>query len=111
MLRRLMQTQPTWTQQNYADVIGRSVAWVKKWTKRLRAAPPDDLAVLHSHSCTRTHPPPKLHQAVIDRLLEIRSAPPTPHPERCGNSASRTCPRCLPTGYPLGTGKRHQVVA
>jgi hypothetical protein len=78
MLRRLMQTQPHWTQQHYADAIGRSVAWVKTWTKRLRAAPPDDLAVLHRHACTRTHPPPKLHHAVIDRLLQIRAAPPAP---------------------------------
>ena len=78
MLRRLMQTQPTWTQQDYAQSIGRSVAWVKKWTKRLRAAPPDDVAVLRSHSCAPKQPPPKLHQAVIDRLLEIRSAPPAP---------------------------------
>ncbi len=78
MLRRLMQTQPTWTQRDYAESIGRSLAWVKKWTKRLRAAPPDDVTVLHSQSCARKHPPPKLHHAVIDRLLEIGSAPPAP---------------------------------
>ena len=78
MLRRLMQTQPTWTQHDYAQSIGRSVAWVKKWTKRLWAAPPDDLAVLRSHSWARKHPPPKLSQTVVDRLLEIRSAPPAP---------------------------------
>jgi hypothetical protein len=78
MLRRLMQTQPTWTHQDYAEAIGRSLAWVKKWTKRLRAAPPDDLAVLRSHSCARKHRPPKLSQAVIDRLLEIRASPPAP---------------------------------
>ncbi len=34
MLRRLMQTQPQWTQRDYAQSIGRSVAWVKKWIKR-----------------------------------------------------------------------------
>ena len=78
MLRRLMQTQPAWTQRDYADAVGRSIAWVKKWTKRLRAAPPDDVTVLRSQSCARKHAPPKLHQAVIDRLLEIRSAPPAP---------------------------------
>ena len=78
MLRRLMQTQPQWTQRDYEDAIGRSVTWVKKWCKRLRAAPPDDLAVLRSHSPVRKHLPPKLSQTVIDRLLEIRSAPPAP---------------------------------
>ncbi len=38
MLRTLLRTQPTWTQHDYAESIGRSLAWVKKWTKRLRAA-------------------------------------------------------------------------
>ncbi len=78
MLRRLMQAQPQWTHQDYADAIGRSVAWVKKWTKRLRAAPADDVAVLRSQAPVRKHLPPKLHHAVIDRLLEIRSSPPAP---------------------------------
>ena len=78
MLRRLMQTQPHWTQRDYADAIGRSVAWVKKWRKRLHAAPLDDLAVLRSHAPVRKHLPPKLHHAVIERLLEIRAAPPAP---------------------------------
>jgi hypothetical protein len=78
MLRRLMQTQPTWTQRDYAESIGRSVAWVKKWTKRIRAAPPDDVTVLRSQSPVRKHLPPKLHQSVIDRLLEIRSSLPAP---------------------------------
>ena len=55
MLRRLMQTQPMWTQRAYADAIGRSVAWVKKWTKRLRAAPTDDLAVLRSRAPASSH--------------------------------------------------------
>ena len=78
MLRRLMQPQPQWTQHDYADAIGRSVAWVKKWRKRRRAAPPDDAAVLRSQSPVRKQLPPKLSHAVIDRLLEIRSAPPAP---------------------------------
>jgi hypothetical protein len=78
MLRTLLRTQPTWTQRDYAEAIGRSVAWVKKWTKRLRAAPADDVTVLHSHSRARKHPPPKLSQVVIDRLLEIRASPPAP---------------------------------
>jgi hypothetical protein len=78
MLRRLMQTQPRWTQRDYAEAIGRSVAWVKKWMKRLRAAPADDVAVLRSQSRARKHPPPKLSQVVIDRLLDIRASPPAP---------------------------------
>ena len=78
MLRTLLRTQPTWTQRDYAQAIGRSVDWVKKWRKRLRAAPANDVSVLRSHSRARKHPPPRLNQTVIDRLLEIRSAPPAP---------------------------------
>lgn len=36
------------------------------------------MAVLRSHSRARKHPPSRLSQAVIDRLLEIRSNPPAP---------------------------------
>ncbi len=78
MLRTLLRTQPQWTHRDYAQSIGRSVAWVKKWTKRLRAALPDDVAVLRSQSRARKHPPPRLSPTVIDRLLEIRASPPAP---------------------------------
>jgi hypothetical protein len=78
MLRTLLRTQPQWTQRDYAEAVGRSMAWVKTWTKRLRAAPADDVAVLRSQSRARNQPPPKLSLIVIDRLLEIRSAPPAP---------------------------------
>jgi len=30
MLRTLLRTQPAWTQRDYAEAVGRSVAWVKK---------------------------------------------------------------------------------
>ena len=75
-LRTLLRTQPTWTIQDLAQAIGRSRSWVKKWRTRLRAAPPDDEAVLHSRSRARKHPPPPLDPRVIDRLLEIRDHPP-----------------------------------
>ena len=38
MLRTLLRTQPHWTLQDFADATGRSLSWVKKWVKRLRAA-------------------------------------------------------------------------
>ena len=78
MLRTLLRTQPMWTYRDYAAAIGRSVDWVKKWVKRLRAAAAGDVTVLGSQSRARKHPPPRLSQRVIDRLLEIRSAPPAP---------------------------------
>ncbi len=48
-LRSLAHEHPEWTQRDLADAVGRSLSWVKKWLKRLREAPPDDLQVLLSH--------------------------------------------------------------
>ena len=41
-LQQLLQTRPDWTRQDLADATGRSVGWVKKWSKRLRDAEPFD---------------------------------------------------------------------
>jgi len=38
-LRSLHEKRPDWRLQDFADAIGRSRAWVKKWLKRLRQAP------------------------------------------------------------------------
>jgi hypothetical protein len=59
-----------------AAELERSLGWVKKWCRRLQAAPPDDEAVLWGHSRARKHPPPRLSQEVIDRILAIRDHPP-----------------------------------
>ena len=75
-LRSLLATRPDWTLHDLADALGRSYGWVKKWKKRLQAAPPQDEQVLHSRSRARKHPPPALNPLVIDRLLAIRDAPP-----------------------------------
>ena len=75
-LRTLLRTHPQWTVRDLAEAIGRSCGWVKKWRRRLRSAPPDDHAILHSRSRARKHPPPAISQAVIDRILEIRDHPP-----------------------------------
>jgi DNA-binding Lrp family transcriptional regulator len=48
-LRSLAREHPEWTQQDLAEAVGRSLSWVKKWLKRLREAPLDDLQVLLSH--------------------------------------------------------------
>jgi len=75
-LRRLLLAHPDWPYQEYADQIGRPRDWVKRWAKRLRAAPPDDETVLWNRSSARQHLPPPLHPAVIDRILDIRDHPP-----------------------------------
>ena len=75
LLRTLLRTQPTWSQQDLADATQHSLSWVKKWVKRIRTLPEND-HVLHAQSRARKHPPPALSAVVIDRLLEIRDNPP-----------------------------------
>ena len=76
LLRSLLHLHPSWTLRDYAAATHRSLAWVKKWCKRFRTAPPDDDCVLHSRSRARTQPPPRLDPFVIERILAIRDAPP-----------------------------------
>ncbi len=75
-LRVLMTQQPALTQQAMADTIGRSLGWVKKWVKRLRAAAPNDDSVLWSRSRARKTPPDSINPAVVERILDIRDHPP-----------------------------------
>jgi hypothetical protein len=49
-LRSLLKLRPNWSIQDFADALGRSRAWVKKWRKRLLQAAPDDDAVLQSYT-------------------------------------------------------------
>ncbi len=90
-LRWLAQQYPTWTQQDLTTALGKSLAWVKKWLKRLRQAEPTDVMVLHARSRARKTPPASIasQTAVVQRILEIREAPPEnlhriPGPEAIG---------------------------
>ncbi len=75
-LRSLAQQHPEWTQRELADAVGRSLSWIKKWLKRLREAPPDDLHVLLSHSRAHHAPYPQVHPRIIQRIVEMREQPP-----------------------------------
>ena len=74
--RRVLTQHPTWTRQQYAEAVGMSKGWVKKWIKRLREAPPEDEAVLHSQSRARKHPPERISEVVVDCILQMRDQPP-----------------------------------
>jgi len=75
-LRRLMGLYPQWTHQQYAQALGMSAGWVKKWKKRFQEAEPADEQVLHSRSRARKHPPERISQAVIERIIQMRDEPP-----------------------------------
>ncbi len=77
-LRWLLEHYPSWTQPELAAYLGKSLAWVKKWLHRFRHADPGDPAVLFSHSRARKTPPSSIasQTAVVQRILDIRDAPP-----------------------------------
>src|SRR5690349_14125116 len=75
-LRSLLDLRPDWSLQDFADAIGRSRSWVKKWRKRLRLSASTDPASLQGLSCARHTPPPRLSALVVERILAIRDNPP-----------------------------------
>ena len=74
-LRCLALQHPEWTCPQLAAAIGCSVSFVNKWLKRFREADPDDLQVLFSRSRAR-HTPPAPDLRLVQRIIEIRTAPP-----------------------------------
>jgi hypothetical protein len=75
-LRRLLILHPAWTRAQFAQATGMSRSWVDKWKKRLLSVALDDEQVLRGLSRAPHHPPQRLDPVIIDRLLEIRDAPP-----------------------------------
>lgn len=77
-LRWLVPQYPEWTHQELADALDMSRAWVSKWLRRIRQADPADVLALHSRSRARHTPPASIDSqpAVVQRILEIRVAPP-----------------------------------
>src|SRR5436309_14768334 len=77
-LRWLAQQHPQWTHQDLADALSMSRSWVSKWFQRLHQVDPDDIMALHSRSRARHTPPASIasQPAVVQRILEIRLAPP-----------------------------------
>ena len=75
-LRQLLRQHPHWTHQQFAQATGCSIAWVKKWKKRLAGVPPDDEPVLHGLSRRPHKTPMPIDQQVVERILDIRDHPP-----------------------------------
>jgi Homeodomain-like domain len=77
-LRWLAKLHPEWTHHDLADALDMSRSWVSKWLQRLRQADPDDVLAFHSRSRARHTPPASIasQPAVVQRVLEIRLAPP-----------------------------------
>ena len=76
LLRQVLAQHPAWTNRQLAADTGRSVTWVKKWKKRLRAASSEDTTCLFSQSRARHHPPVRISPPVVAAILAIRDQPP-----------------------------------
>lgn len=80
---------PTGRSPGLPQALGRSLAWVKKWRRRIRQAQAcgEPLAeVLQGGSCAHKHPSKAIDPLVVERILAIRDEPPeglhrTPGPE------------------------------
>jgi hypothetical protein len=83
-LRLAVRDHPDWSVAELAQRLGRSATWVKKWRRRLQAAPPGDELVLHSQSRARQHPPPA----------------PTRSPTSCHSSSASNSPSARMAGSP-----------
>jgi hypothetical protein len=75
-LRHLRKKHPAWTLKQLAQEMGYSYNWVRKWCKRLAAAPPDDATCLCSLSRARKTPPPPIAPEVVKVILTLRHDPP-----------------------------------
>lgn len=75
-LREVWLDHPEWSNNQLAEAVGRSKAWVKKWLKRIRSCPLEDQQVLESQSRARQRPPPVWPEIVVKQILAIRDDPP-----------------------------------
>jgi hypothetical protein len=76
LLRDLLQKNPYASPQELAQVIGRSVSWVKKWWKRLIGEDPNDPHLLCSRSRAHHTPYFRWDIRVTQRIVEMRLSPP-----------------------------------
>jgi transposase InsO family protein len=74
-LRDLRAEHPDWSLSQLATALSRSLAWIKKWLKRL-AATPHDPAVLLGLKRGRKAPFPPPDPLLVERILAIRDQPP-----------------------------------
>lgn len=77
-LFHLVQQHPEWTLQQDADAVGCSKSMVSTWQRRFREAQAQgklDASIFCSRSRAPHHRPPRMEQAVKERIQEIRLAP------------------------------------
>jgi hypothetical protein len=74
-LSQLMNEHSDWKHHQYATATQRSIAWVKKWRRRIEQARGND-GVLIGQSRRRKTPQGEWKAAVVQRIVDIREHPP-----------------------------------
>src|SRR5579859_3067736 len=79
-LFQVMQQHPDWSQQEFAQAVGRSKSGVQKWQKRFAGCSASDQARLHQvalgQSRARKTPTPHIDERIEALILELRDHPP-----------------------------------
>ncbi len=76
LLADLLQETPSASPRMLAQIIGRSVSWVKKWRKRFAEGDPHDPSLLCSDSRAHHAPYFRWDPRVIQKSVEMRLSPP-----------------------------------
>jgi hypothetical protein len=76
LLADLLQETPSASPHTLAQIIGRSLSWVKKWRKRLVEGDLHDPSVLCSRSRAHHAPYFRWDFRVIQKIVEMRLSPP-----------------------------------
>jgi len=83
LLRDLLEKTPHASPQELAQIIGRSLTWIKKWRKRLTEGDPHDLSVVCSRSRAHHAPYFRWDLHVTQKIVEMRFAPPENADREC----------------------------
>ncbi len=75
-LWRLQQDHSEWTHPQFAQELGRSLTWVKKWRYRFKTVDPTAEDKFKSHSRRPKRAGSPIQPAVVKRILDIRDHPP-----------------------------------
>src|SRR5688572_29831495 len=71
-LHHLMQTQPDWSNRQYARTLGHDPTWVRKWKQRLQTATALTLKMFQSQSRAPHNRPRSIAPEVKTLVRELR---------------------------------------
>lgn len=73
-LYQLWQAHPRWSARQFAEEVGMSESWVKKWRKRFQETSSIVASSFQSHSRATKTAPRQVHPSVQEAILELRDS-------------------------------------